>query len=129
MPARKSSKPRPVRKPVAEAKPRAKAAKRQKTPAPVKAPKRKVAAAALTVREQKIALRGKMRASLAGLRGRAKRSEKLCDAICDSAAWRRASVVAIFAPMESACARAYSADVRHWGRRSASTECASPSWG
>ena len=58
-------------------------------------------AAALTLREQKIALRQKMRSALAGLRGRAARSEKLCAAIVDSAAWRRASVVAIFAPMES----------------------------
>lgn len=91
MPARKSSKPRPVRKPVAP----------KRVPAPKKSAKRNTPTAPLTVREQKIALRGKMRASLAGLRGRAKRSEKLCDAICDSAAWRRASVVAIFAPMES----------------------------
>ena len=92
MTARKSSKPRPARKPVV--KPAAK--RKERAPA-----KRKVAATALTLREQKTALRQKIRAALANLRSRAARSEKLCAAIVDSAAWRRASVVAIFAPMET----------------------------
>ena len=90
MTARKSSKPRPVRKPGAHAKARTAA----KLPA-------KNAASPLTPREQKIALRHAMRAALAKLRGRAARSEKLCAALVASAEWRRASVVAIFAPMES----------------------------
>jgi 5-formyltetrahydrofolate cyclo-ligase len=54
-----------------------------------------------TLREQKVELRKKMRVSLTNLRGREPRSEKLCAAIVESGVWRRASVIAIFAPMES----------------------------
>jgi 5-formyltetrahydrofolate cyclo-ligase len=95
MPARKKSKPRLAGKPSAKVKPRA------KTPVKRKAPTKQMSPAPPTVREQKIALRKKMRVDLAKLRGRGPRSEKLCAAIVDSVVWRRASVVAIFAPMES----------------------------
>lgn len=102
MPARKKSQLRPAKKTAAKAKPRTKTQAASKTPAKRKTPPRKTPVAVpATLREQKIALRKKMRVDLTKLRGRGPRSEKLCAAIVDSAAWRRASVVAIFAPMES----------------------------
>lgn len=39
--------------------------------------------------------------ALAGLGGRTARSEKLCATIVNHAAWRRASVIGVFAPMPS----------------------------
>ena len=53
-----------------------------------------------TPREFKIALRAEVRARLEKLDGIAKKSAKLCDAIADDLAWRRAITVALYAPME-----------------------------
>jgi len=113
MPVRKQSKPLPTTKPSAKAVPRAKRQPAVKLPETEGAPEEKTAAAKKsvakrspvsappTLRELKVELRRKMRASLTKLRSRGPRSEKLCAAIVESAVWRRASVVAIFAPMES----------------------------
>jgi 5-formyltetrahydrofolate cyclo-ligase len=53
-----------------------------------------------TPRERKVALRKEMRVSLEKMRGRAERSRQLVDAIISHPSWRRAVIVAIFAPME-----------------------------
>jgi 5-formyltetrahydrofolate cyclo-ligase len=54
----------------------------------------------VTPREQKVALRLEIRASLAKLRERARRSKDLCKAIVSHPSWRRSVIVAIFAPMD-----------------------------
>jgi 5-formyltetrahydrofolate cyclo-ligase len=53
-----------------------------------------------TMREHKVAIRKEMRASLQKMRERNRRSEQICDAIISHTAWRRSTIVAIFAPME-----------------------------
>lgn len=53
-----------------------------------------------TPREAKGALRKVLRTKIEALRGKATKSQALCDAIIQHPAWRKASCVAIFAPME-----------------------------
>ena len=53
------------------------------------------------MREQKIIVRREMREALLKMRGRADRSAKICDAIASHPSWRRATIVGIFAPMET----------------------------
>jgi 5-formyltetrahydrofolate cyclo-ligase len=59
------------------------------------------AAPAATPREEKIALRKAMKESLKKMRERARRSKEICAAITSHPSWRRSTIVAIFAPMES----------------------------
>jgi len=73
-------------------------AKVKKTP--VKAPV-SASAAPLTLRDQKIALRREMKASLARMREHARRSKDICKAITEHPSWRRSIIIAIFAPMDT----------------------------
>lgn len=52
------------------------------------------------MRERKVAMRKEIRASLRKMRKRNRRSFDICDAIISHTAWRRSTIVAIFAPME-----------------------------
>jgi 5-formyltetrahydrofolate cyclo-ligase len=71
------------------------------TPAPAQTEGPPRAAAAETIRDRKNAVRREMREKLLKMRGRVDRSAKICDAIASHSAWRRATIVAIFAPMET----------------------------
>jgi len=53
-----------------------------------------------TMREQKNAIRSEMRAGLKKMRERNRRSGEICEAIIDHTAWRRSTIVALFAPLE-----------------------------
>jgi 5-formyltetrahydrofolate cyclo-ligase len=72
-------------------------------PAPASEPKaasNPTAPAPVTTREQKTAIRKEVRASLEKMRERDRRSQAICDAIISHTAWRRSTIVAIFAPMK-----------------------------
>jgi 5-formyltetrahydrofolate cyclo-ligase len=70
-------------------------------PAPVPKPKAvSDPISPFSVRERKAAIRKEVRASLEKMRERNRRSKAICDAIISHTAWRRSTIVAIFAPME-----------------------------
>jgi 5-formyltetrahydrofolate cyclo-ligase len=123
MPARKSATPRPAarksaappasKKPAATT-PRAKGSKKtgkkssvRTKPSPKKVPAKKAPtsepkpAARMALRELKVVVRRQMREGLAKMRERGRRSKEICKAIVNHPSWRRATIVAIFAPMES----------------------------
>jgi len=98
--AKRQLKPAKTAKPKVE-NPKPKRAPKKTVPKkPLKKKPAKEAPVLQTPREAKKALRQELRSKIETLRGKATKSQALCDAIIRHPAWRKASCVAIFAPME-----------------------------
>lgn len=99
---RPAAKPAATKRPVAKKPaPKAKATVHTKVPAKRKAaPVPAKPSVPLSIRDQKVAIRGEMKVALKKMRERERRSKDICKAITEHPSWRRSVIVAIFAPME-----------------------------